>query len=110
MRGIIVAVRPILVEKRLRVVARVLKEDRSRVDAFLPDREVAALVPRSVLLGQARRAPKQILKTISSIIKRMVAGRPVRLWQYGESYYFSFLSWRPITFESGREAQRANAT
>ena len=110
MRGTIVAVRPILIEKRLRVVARVLKEDRSKVDAYLPDREVSALLPRSVLLGQAHKAPKQILKTISPIIKRMVSGRPVRVWEYGDSYYFSFLSWRGVSFQSVRGAPNASAT
>lgn len=110
MRGTIVAVRPILIEKRLRVVARVLKEDRVKIDAYLPDREVSALLPRSALLGQARKAPKQLLKTVSSIIKRMVSGRPVRVWKYGDSYYFSFLSWRGVTFQSARDASNASAT
>ncbi len=110
MRGTIVAVRPILIENRLRIVARVLKEDRAKIDAYLPDREVSALLPRSVLLGQARKAPKQILKTVSSIIKRMVSGRPVRVWKYEDSYYCSFLSWRGVSFQSARDAPNASAT
>jgi hypothetical protein len=100
MQGVIVDVRPILKGNRLRVVARVRKEDREQIDAYLPDREVSALLPRSVLVGEARTVPRQLLMTVSSIIRRMTAGRPVRLWRYGDDYYFSFLSWRNVSFLS----------
>ena len=98
MQGLVLDVRPVLQSSRLKVVARVRTEDWGEVDAFLPDRELSAILPRSVLLGESRSAPPGLLETISPIIRRISGSRKVRIWKYQDSYYFSFLSWKGVTF------------
>jgi hypothetical protein len=123
MRGRILDIRPILHGETLKIAAKIETRDWGVVDAFLPDREVSAFLPRSVLLGDARRAaprepgaqselgaptelrapgqlkaPRVLLETIGTIIKRMAGGREVRLWKYGDLTYFAFLSWRGVKF------------
>ena len=98
MRGVVRHIRPVICGERLKVVARVRTRDGGEVDAFLPDREVAALLPRSVLLGNGLRAPRNLLESLSPIIERFTGGREVRLWKYGKENYFSFLSWRSVRF------------
>ena len=59
MRGRIVAIRPRIKGQRLRVVARVRTKDWGTLDAHLPDRELSAILPRHVLLGDNRRVPRR---------------------------------------------------
>jgi hypothetical protein len=98
MKGRIVDIRPILHGESLKVAAKVKTRDWGEVDAFLPDREVSAFLPRSVLLGEERRAPRELLEIIAAIIKRLAGGREVRLWKYRDLTYFAFLSWRGVRF------------
>ena len=104
MKGVIVDVRPVLSGQRLRVVARVRTEECGPVDAYLPDREVAAFLPRSLLVGESRAVPRDLLGTIAPILRRFVAGRQVRLWQYESATYFSFPSWRSVKFRPDGDA------
>ena len=56
MKGVVVDVRATVAGERLRVGARVSTGD-GMIDALLPDREVAAFLPRSLLLaGKGKRA------------------------------------------------------
>jgi len=64
--------------------------------AYLPDRELSALLPRSLLVGPLRAAPPELLSTIRPILERLMQGRTVRLWDYRERRYASFLSWRAV--------------
>jgi hypothetical protein len=100
MRGYIVDVRPKVREERLRVVARIRTEDWGTVDAYLPDRELAAVLPRAVLLGEKRTVPRKYIKTLSPIIKRVAGGREVQVWRFEDNHYFRFLSWRGIRFQT----------
>jgi hypothetical protein len=98
MRGTILDIRPQIKADKLKVMARIRTKDWGDVDACLPDRETAAFLPRSVLVGEGKTAPRTLLKTMLPILKRMSTGRLVRLWRYNDQYYFSFLSWRDVTF------------
>lgn len=68
-------------------------------EVYLPDREVSALLPRSLLVGPLRAAPPQLLGTIGPILERLVRGRIVRVWEYRDRRYASFLSWRSVRFQ-----------
>ena len=98
MKGTVVTVRPLLQGERLRVVARVRADDGETVEAHMPDREVAAILPRSVLVGTERHAPVALLETIRPILSRMTEGRRVRVWVFKDRRFFSFLPWRGVRF------------
>jgi hypothetical protein len=72
----------------------------------MPDREVSAILPRSVLVGTARTAPVSLLGTLQPILSRMTEGRQVRIWQYRERWFFSFVAWRGVRFLSDQEAEQ----
>jgi hypothetical protein len=97
-RGIVTEVRAELPGGRLRVMAHVRLQDGPPVEAQMPDREVSALLPRSVLVGSARTAPLSLLETLQPILVRMTEGREVRAWQYKERWFFSFIAWRGVRF------------
>jgi hypothetical protein len=101
MKGIVSSVRPTLNNQRLKVVARVTTQEGGVCEAFMPDREVSAILPRSILLGDARTAPPLLLGTIEPILARMTEGRAVRLWRYRERFFFSFLPWKSVRFVTG---------
>ncbi len=98
MKGTVVAVRPMLRSERLRVVAQIRTEGGELLDAGMPDREVSAIVPRSILLGTGTRAPLTLLDTIAPILARMSEGRVVRIWEYKDQKFFSFQPWRGVRF------------
>ena len=96
--GTIVKVRPELQSQRLRVVASVRMDAGETVEAQMPDREVSAILPRSVLLGASTRAPLSLLETVRPIVERMAEGRRARLWLYKERWFLSFQPWRGVRF------------
>ena len=98
MQGIVVDVRPLVRNDRLRVEAMVRTEENQEIDAYLPDRELAAILPRSVMLGEARSAPLALLESIAPIVERMAGKRRVRVWEYKGTHYFGFLSWKSVSF------------
>jgi hypothetical protein len=100
MRGVIVEVRPILKKQKLRILAKVKTPDGGRIQAYLPDREVSAILPRGVLIGEERQVPRELLATIAPIVRRLVGGRSIRLWEYEDTYFFSFLPWQQVRFTS----------
>jgi hypothetical protein len=97
-RGTVTRVRPVLAGDRLRVVAEVRSPSGEVREVSLPDREVAAILPRSILLGGACRAPVSMLGTLAPILERMSEGRSVRMWQYADRWYCSFLPWKSVRF------------
>lgn len=99
-RGTVTRARPLIAGDRLRVVAEVRSDTGQVREVSLPDREVAAILPRSILLGESRRAPAALLGTLAPIVARMTEGRVVRMWQYAERWYCSFLPWKSVRFEA----------
>jgi hypothetical protein len=104
-RGTVRSIRPLVSGDRLRVVAAVVTETGALVEATLPDRELAAILPRSVLVGppaaarrSPARAPMSLLDTIAPILSRMAEGRVVRMWDYQGRSFFSFLPWKGVRF------------
>jgi hypothetical protein len=89
---------PVLEGERLKARLRVAMAAGETVEAWLPDRELAALLPRSILVGSERRAPPELLSTIEPMLVRLAAGRQVRVWSYRERSYASFLPWRTVRF------------
>jgi hypothetical protein len=97
-RGRIEAVKPLIQDSRLRVRLTVCQSDGQQCFAYLPDRELSTLLPRSILLVCLREVPRELLDTIDPILQHLVNGRVVRLWQYSETWYASFLPWRSVRF------------
>ena len=97
-RGTLTRVRPVLAGERLRVVAEVRSPSGEVREVSLPDREVAALLPRSILLGGSCRASAAMLGTLEPIVVRMTEGRVVRMWEYAGRWYCSFLPWKSVRF------------
>lgn len=97
-RGTILDVRPELRDARLRVVARIRTDNGELIEAGMPDREVSALLPRSILVGASSAAPRGLLATIQPILARMSEGRVVRVWDYKQAKYFSFQPWKGVRF------------
>jgi hypothetical protein len=91
-------VRPELHSQRLKVVASVRMDSGEVVEAQMPDREVSAILPRSILLGATTRAPLSLLETVRPIVERMSEGRRARLWLYKERWFLSFQPWRGVRF------------
>ena len=98
MKGRVLDIRPALVGEHLKVKADVDTGEQGIVEAFLPDRETAALLPRTLLVGSGNRAPTALLQTTRPILRRFVIGREVRVWEHEGSRYFAFLSWRSVRF------------
>lgn len=100
----VVAVDTRLVEQRLLVRAVVRDAHGERCSARVPDRELAALLPRSILAANGN-PPAALLDTIRAIVERTVVGRHVRLWEYRDQRYLAFLSWRSVRFEAAAGAR-----
>ena len=97
-RGTVTRARPLLNGEHLRVVVEVRAGSGEIREVSLPDREVAAILPRSILLGGSCRAPVALLGTLEPIVARMTEGRVVRMWQYADRWYCSFLPWKSVRF------------
>jgi hypothetical protein len=109
-RGTVVGVRPQLVQEHLKVIASVRIESGETREAYMPDREISAILPRSVLLGDARRAPVSLMETIAPILSRMTEGRLVRVWQYKDRWFFSFQQWKGVRFRDDAEEKTGAVT
>jgi hypothetical protein len=99
MFGKIVFVRPCLKRGRLLARVTVQTERHGYYQALLPERELAALVPRSLLVCDRGEAPHTLLGIIGSLLQRTASGRKVRLHRSpaGESLV-TFLPWKPVRF------------
>ena len=69
LKGKVINIRPILMDKKLKVAAKIETEKWGIVDAFLPQREIAALLPRSILIGKETKVSRKILHSL--LLKRM---------------------------------------
>ncbi len=96
--GTAVSVRPQLQGERLKVIVTLKTDEGEVIEAQMPDREVSALLPRSILLGPGARAPVSLLGTVQPILSRLTEGRRVRIWQYKERWFLSFPGWRGVRF------------
>ena len=97
-RGTALKVLPRLNGERLQVSVTLRTDAGEVMEAQMPDRELAALLPRSVLLGPDSRAPVSLLATVQPILARLTEGRAVRVWQYKERWFLSFPGWRSVRF------------
>jgi hypothetical protein len=99
MFGKIVFVRPALKRGRLLARVTVQTEKHGYCQARLPERELAALVPRSLLVCDRGEAPSSLLGIIGSLLQRTASGRKVRLHRSpaGESLV-TFLPWKQVRF------------
>jgi hypothetical protein len=99
MLGKIIFVKPVIRRRRLCVRVTVQTEKAGVCQALLPERELAALVPRSLLVYNCEEAPHSLLGIISSLLKRTTAGRKVSLQRTvnGETLV-TFLPWRNVRF------------
>jgi hypothetical protein len=79
------------------VVKAMLRDGEQLLDARLPARETAALLPREYLTGEGGSLPASFFCTADEMLAKMVKGRRVRSWEYCGRVYFSFLQWRNIT-------------
>ena len=93
----VVSVTAGLEDRRLQVVTMVRDEHGRHVVARIPDRELAALLPRSILVANGHAKP-ELLATIGTILNRTVLGRRVRVWESRGQRYLAFLSWRCVRF------------
>ena len=105
-RGLVLSVRPELQAERLKAVVVVKTDSGETVEAYRPDRELAALLPRSILLGSGTAAHPSLVHTMEPILSRMTEGRRVRVWQYKERWFFSFQPWRGVRFRDTSESTR----
>ena len=64
LKGTVVRVKPQLDTDRLKVVATIRADTGETVEAHMPEREISALLPRSILLGSGTRAPLSLLDTV----------------------------------------------
>jgi hypothetical protein len=100
-KGRVQAVQPLIQGGRLKVRLTVCRRDGRRQIAFLPDREISTLLPRSILLTSLQEVPRELIHTIDPMLNKMIRGRMVRLWEYSENWYASFLPWRSVRFTGG---------
>lgn len=96
--GTIQAAAPRLQGPHLKVVASLRMDEGEVREAQLPDREMAVMLPRCVLLAGAARAPMSLLDTLRPIVERMCLGRRARTWQYKDRWFFSFQPWKGVRF------------
>jgi len=97
-KGTVVRVWPELQAEKLKVVATIKSDTGEVINAHMPDREMSAILPRSVLVGAGATAPRSLLDTLQTILARMTEGRLVRVWEYRDRWFFSFQPWRGVRF------------
>lgn len=97
----VVTVTARLQNRRLQVVAVVRDKNGRCIAARMPDRELAALLPRSILVTNHAPGP-ELLATITAILQRTVLGRRVRVWEFCGQRYLAFLSWSCVRFRNER--------
>lgn len=97
-----------LEEDRLRV--RMLlqeKEEQFEIEAQLPAREIAAILPREIIVGPNRNPSPRVFEIMNELLAKLAVGRDVRVWEYGDRTYCSFLKWGSIRFLEAPSAEQA---
>lgn len=88
-------------EGKLCITADIQEISSGRVlEARLPARETAALLPREIILGDERESSTEILGLMNDMLMKLVTGRVVRAWEYADCTYFSFLKWGGVRFNA----------
>ena len=95
----VVAITAQVVDQRLRVDALVRDQDGRCRPVRIPERELATLLPRSILAADGNPEP-QLLDAIRIIMERTVVGRRIRVWEFRGQRYLAFLSWRTVRFRA----------
>lgn len=108
MLGKIVYIHPFIRRGRLRVRLIVNVKTKGYHEAFLGEREIAALLPRSILLPSVRNVPASLLGIIGAILRKMTVGRIARLKENQEETVVSFLSWQNIRFHRNPKERSSN--
>lgn len=98
MLGKIEFVQPFVRKGRLDVRLVIRLKGKGFCEALLGERELAALVPRSLLLSSQQLAPFSLLGIIGAILRRMALGRLVRVRERVGERTVLFLSWRSVRF------------
>ncbi len=99
MFGKIVFIRPAVRRGRLFARVTVQTERSGYCQARLPERELAALVPRSLLVCGRAEAPRSLLGIVGSLLKRTASGRRVRVHRGpGGERLVTFLPWKYVRF------------
>jgi hypothetical protein len=96
--GTVQTAAPQIQGQHLKVVASLRMDEGELREAQLPDREMAVMLPRCVLVAGAARAPVSLLDTMRPIVERMCLGRRARTWQYKDRWFFSFQPWKGVRF------------
>jgi hypothetical protein len=97
-QGTVQEVHALIERGRLKVRLSVSLAEGEPQQAYLPDREVSALLPRSLFVARTAEAPQELLSPIASVPSSSVRGRKVRLWRYQQRCYASFPRWRSVRF------------
>jgi hypothetical protein len=84
--------------EKLVVVLTVRHDQAGCRTALLPDREISALLPRHILLGESTRAPRELLETLTAIVEKLTVGRRVHVRENRSHRIACFPSWRSVRF------------
>ena len=82
--------------EHLQVVLLVEHGELGQISAFLPEREKAALLPRSLFCPEKLSIEQESLPVLETTIKRLVVGRRVKIWEFQGNWYCAFPSWRNV--------------
>ena len=99
---------PYLQQGQLKVKLIIKLQGAQFCEARLAERDLATLIPRSLLLGSKLKAPPSLLQIIKALLKRLTVGRLVYLKNSSPQPEVLFLSWRKVKFV--REAPRSSST
>ena len=97
-QGKILSVRLRIDREKLVVVLTVRHDHAGCRTALLPDREISALLPRHILLGDSTLAPRELMETLSAIVEKLTVGRRVHVRENRSRRTAWFPSWRSVRF------------
>ena len=71
-------------------------ESQQQVVGYMPAREMAALLPREIIIGKGATAPESIVDIINELLSKLAARRQAKIWEYQGTIYFGFLKWNSV--------------
>lgn len=71
-------------------------ESHQQVVGYLPAREMAALLPREIIIGKGATAPESIVDILNELLSKLAARRQAKIWEYQGTIYFGFLKWNSV--------------
>lgn len=103
----IVSVKPVCIDGTLELTVLVRRESGRTVRCRVPDRVIAALIPRSILIGSENRITSEIWETITTIARVFLVGRCCRVRRRRGIRYIGFLPWTRVRLtDSPRSCSR----